>query len=130
MDELNLIYLGRIRIRALDLPSISLEHLYASDDMRAKDTNLEYVRQCASNGVTVAVNFHDVDLVGLGVRLAIFLDESMTPIPTVILGDGRVIDWKARSRNLDLDPPRLETTDNPEHASRMKALVVAVEELA
>jgi hypothetical protein len=32
MGELNLIYLGRIRIRTLDPPSISLEHLYASDD--------------------------------------------------------------------------------------------------
>jgi hypothetical protein len=93
--------------------------------MRAKDTNLEYVHQCASNGATVAVKLYDVDLVGFSARLAIFLDGNMTPIPTVILGDGRVIDWKARNRNLD--PLRLEATDNPERAREIRALVAATE---
>jgi hypothetical protein len=129
MVELELVYLGRIRIRAVEPVCVSLESLYANgwveslyadECARIRDEFHEYAQHCAKNGLTVAVKLLGIDLAAFSGRLAIFSEKDGEMVPTLMLGDGRVIDWNARSANLD-------AASLPDRAAEMRARVAAAE---
>jgi hypothetical protein len=129
MVELELIYLGHIRVRAGDPVSIRLESLYANEWVqslyankwtRIRDDFHYYTHRCAMNGLTVAAKLLGIDLVAIDARLAIFFEKDGNMVPTLMLDDGRIIDWNTRNSNPD--PASL-----PDRAVEMNARVAAAE---
>jgi len=129
MVELELIYLGHIRVRAVEPVRITLERLYANkwveslyanERTRIRDDFHEYTHRCAMNGLAVAAKLLGIDLVSLSVRLSIFSEKGGKMVPTLMLDDGRIIDWNTRNSNLD-------AASLPDRAVEMKVRVAAAE---
>jgi hypothetical protein len=120
MVELELIYLGRISVKAVEPVRVSLESVYANGWARIRDDFPEYAQHCAKNGLTAAVKLFAIDLVAFTARLAIFSEKEGEMFPTLMPGDGRIIDWNARGANL-------EAASLPDRTAEMKARVAAAE---
>ena len=89
--ELKLIYLARVHIGALDTRSVDVESLYTARVAAKFEEFAAYVRTCAESSIMVAINLLGIDFVGFCGRLAVF-DDGKSVTPTLMLGDGRIID--------------------------------------